>query len=224
MSITNLTGTTWIIKEQFDALYDSDIFGINFVTNSQNYGGFYPSVTDPDLDMCTMYYMASPSSSSRDWITVADGEAGSIVWENEAYRTITITGGTDATNATLITWLKQNVIISVDVASLANYASISAGQHTISAVATSSEYRNSLPTDLITFNKLSTVTNESVNEDTYTFNSVADADNYDIYVDDGAGHVYLLGTLSPFDYDVEDNTVTIDDAVYTTDNGVVTIE
>jgi len=31
-------------------------------------------------------------------------------WSNNAYKTITITGGTDATNATLIAWLEANAV------------------------------------------------------------------------------------------------------------------
>lgn len=46
-----------------------------------------------------MYYCVTNASQIRVY---------SDNWTNEAYRTIEITGGTDATNANLISWLQAN--------------------------------------------------------------------------------------------------------------------
>ena len=125
MPITDLTGTKWLLNSElsyetddpviptesiFAQVYaydstawyeDRDTFEIgsdgvnaghlNFTSNNENFIGLV-SATYAPLD-------------GGNYIRVY--EMG-VLWTNEAYRTIEITGGTDATNTNLINWLQEN--------------------------------------------------------------------------------------------------------------------
>lgn len=86
-SISDLTGTIWVFNDYPDL--SSATYYINFSSNENNYS--YLQIGSERI-----FY-----ENTRVYL---DGEG----WENEAYRTIIITGGTDATNSTLIAWLESN--------------------------------------------------------------------------------------------------------------------
>ena len=94
--LTDLTGTTWLIDET-PPISGFNMFLIDFVSNSTQFQTFniaqvlYNGLlyTPPEGDMISAY-------------TSSGG------WADEDYRTISITGGTDATNATLIAWIQAN--------------------------------------------------------------------------------------------------------------------
>ena len=93
--LTDLTNTTWIIKNSgLQSITGGATFNINFTSNSTNY---------------TSMVFSSPYISwslSYDNTQVYGGIP--VVWADQAYRTITIIGGTDATNVQLINWLIDN--------------------------------------------------------------------------------------------------------------------
>ena len=105
---TDLTGTTWQLNDRItlpssevtpvDGAYN-DLFSVSFSSNSSNYVGF--SLT---------------SSKGRSWnillykySTYTAAYMGG--WCEQGYRTISITGGTDATNTDLISWLQSNATL-----------------------------------------------------------------------------------------------------------------
>lgn len=100
VTLTDLTGSTWKFKIQVKKTTMSN-FSIKF---KSNYGEFY--------GMHLAYSSESNYATSLKYdrgdgtvLHVYPG-ASSIHWSNgEAYRTFTITGGSDVTNPTLINWL-----------------------------------------------------------------------------------------------------------------------
>lgn len=109
MAVTDLTGTTWLLNSSLD-LSIKTAYGINFVSNGSNYIYFAigrsPNPREPiaySLAYYTTYY------NSRTVYSAYGGD-----WVDEVYRTIEITGGTDATNSTLIAWLQANAVQQVE--------------------------------------------------------------------------------------------------------------
>lgn len=93
-TITNLTGTTWVFNNSINFFYWSNRFYINFTSNNTNYIQLYML----DDEERNIYYYTSSNSVGVYY----DG------WQNDNYKTITITGGNDVTNSTLISWLQDN--------------------------------------------------------------------------------------------------------------------
>ena len=109
MAVTDLTGTKWLLKENAD-IYgptgggsDDVTYSINFSSKNNNYilfmfygGGkyshLYYGVTNQSSDSAADYYYRTDT----------------LTWTDQDYRTIEITGGTDATNSDLISWLQAN--------------------------------------------------------------------------------------------------------------------
>lgn len=110
MAITDLTNTTWKFNDSLDfsgSNVGGQTFTISFSSANANnsaivtylrigFGGWTSS-----MQMYIYYY---PSTTT----TFHNSAVSAGAWQNEGYKTITITGGTDATNATLISWLQSN--------------------------------------------------------------------------------------------------------------------
>ena len=176
MAITDLTGTTWMfgasIPYQYSTAfsyainYDYELLWSDFLTGSQTSLGLAVSSHN--------YYFPRPQPSG----TTASGTTGS--WEvYYGYRTaptiksnfdgfqsfkITITGGDDVTNATLISWLEANATqqtvstkVSVDLTTLPGWESLSDGSHTITIVAKADGYRDSEPSEAVSVTKAATM-------------------------------------------------------------------
>ncbi len=109
MPITDLTGYTWVGNVTVDV--NSVSWGprvewfINFTdANNVQYGelDFWDSSGENDYPTDTMlFYTSSPYTG----ITAYQVGSG---WTNNAYKTITFTGGADATSSGLIAWLEAN--------------------------------------------------------------------------------------------------------------------
>lgn len=91
--VSDLTGTTWEFNNEIDRTEIN--FNVNFVCNNLLYEYIYVVDVDPSL---FMYY---------DNTLVYDTSA----WSDDLYKTISITGGTDVTNADLIAWLEDNATL-----------------------------------------------------------------------------------------------------------------
>ena len=93
-TITDLTGTTWVFNDTQNWTTDLN-YDINFTSNNIQYTKLYVYYDD-SLDY---YYY----NSSNGYVNVYH-----YSWVNQEYRTIYITGGTAATNTTLINWLQAH--------------------------------------------------------------------------------------------------------------------
>jgi len=98
--ITDVTGTTWTFKERIDLATYSSVIGkndvsVNFTSNNTNCTGFRR------IDNYTMYYLGYGGVYYQGW----------TYFDAEAYKVVTFTGGSDATNADFISWLKQNATL-----------------------------------------------------------------------------------------------------------------
>jgi len=111
-SISDLTGTTWVINDTFSIMPsgypmngetgNTDRLYINFISNSNTYS----SIEWGDGDVAPSEYNGVVRYYIQSSPTVAWGGS----WKNRVYRTIEIIGGTDATNANLISWLQANAV------------------------------------------------------------------------------------------------------------------
>ena len=103
----SLAGTTWYFNDTLDftglpeATYD-----LAFVSNNTSCVDLVYMVADFGVETEELLFSPSPgiaySYPSPMPPFYPDG------WQNQAYRTISITGGTDATNPVLIAWLQAN--------------------------------------------------------------------------------------------------------------------
>ena len=132
--VVDLSNTKWVIKDYPDQLtYGYDL---NFISNNTNFTGMMGSAGN---DAWNFEYYGYYSLS---WLTVYDGS-----WLDNAYKTISISNGTDATNPDLIVWLTENATyqepqpegITYDLTQL----QLSAGTHTVQVRARGSGYRDS---------------------------------------------------------------------------------
>lgn len=91
MAITDLTNTKWLMNNSVDTASLAQ-YSLTFQSNLQSFTTIRGKLATYILyDGTTVY--------SEDLVSY---------WVDEAYRTIEITGGTDATNASLISWLEAN--------------------------------------------------------------------------------------------------------------------
>lgn len=106
MAIADLTGTTWLINRLPTAPSETLYGYINFTSNSNQF--YAITLYDKrDGDGNIVY------RTETDYPFMAyDSLAG---WAADAYKTITITGGTDVTRASLISWLEANATQVQDV-------------------------------------------------------------------------------------------------------------
>lgn len=95
-ALTDLTGTTWQIAEEVTSLPNPTLAAsLNFTSNSANWDTLILDGEDGDIA-----YMSAGEP------TPAYNTVGS--WTNNAYRTVAITGGSDADDADLIAWFEAN--------------------------------------------------------------------------------------------------------------------
>lgn len=129
MAISDLTGTTWTLNSTISQFNNTgsgtnSTYDINFISNNTTYdriyalewstvltragGGDGPPEPEPGGgENFIKYYSTSPYIETTA-VTGTPGTGICDTWTNEAYKIIQITGGTDATDATLIAWFEAN--------------------------------------------------------------------------------------------------------------------
>lgn len=147
MPVTDLTGTTWTLNDTITFSYSlglPNISSFNFTSNNTSFYGFYFDV-EGESDNSLGYRTNQEYSFNQIY-----NSGGNIISGKEAYKTIFITGGTDATNTGLISWLEANATqqtatskLSVDLTTLSGWANLAPGNHTIKIVAKGTGYRDS---------------------------------------------------------------------------------
>lgn len=91
MAISDLTGTTWILNDNLSYFLNGP-FAIDFTSNNNSYS--------------YLYFAQSAQRLSYDSLLVYYNS-----WQvDNTYKTITITGGNEATDASLIAWLEANAV------------------------------------------------------------------------------------------------------------------
>lgn len=114
--IVDLTGTKWVINESLTIPAFTGMFEPNFISNNTSYSKFYLGCDDDDrYNLPNRIYYSDDS-----YVNTEVYNAGQ--WANEAYRIIEITGGTDATNATLIAWLVENATQVIEPTKINNFS------------------------------------------------------------------------------------------------------
>lgn len=107
MPINDLTGTKWIFNAGTIENYEPNEFFINFTSNNSSYTRFAYSDIGADDGI---YYGSTRVAAWGDYV-VTKG------WIDQAYRIISITGGTDVTNSDLISYF-ETYATQVDVTDL----------------------------------------------------------------------------------------------------------
>lgn len=96
MSVADLTNTTWTFNSTMSGASDLSQKYITFTTaNSAEWSRILYTSSNTVM---------SYKEAIGDWTTVYNSSG----WGNQAYRTITISGGNDVTNSTLIAWIEAN--------------------------------------------------------------------------------------------------------------------
>lgn len=104
--VTDLTGTTWYFNDTIDMGSGFTYLAYNDMAGM---GGTYEiQFTNSSLLAPGQYITFSTGLAPGD---IQVYNANSQTWANQAYRTITITGGTDVTNTNLINWLYANATL-----------------------------------------------------------------------------------------------------------------
>ena len=104
MAITDLTGYTWVGNETLSSVgspftwmnSSTDQLSLSFTSNGNNYTAF------------GNYFISQPIKSQFIGYDSTKAYCYVVGWMDEAYKTILITGGSDVTNTTLISWLEAN--------------------------------------------------------------------------------------------------------------------
>lgn len=108
MALTDLTGTTWKFNDFVDlGIFGAIEFNIEFdLTNdtSYSYSKLSSTFNSRTRIRSLSYYNDEDGSTTVYQYLVIDQTTAT--WSETIYQTITITGGDDATNATLIAWLE----------------------------------------------------------------------------------------------------------------------
>lgn len=100
MAVTDLTGTKWVFNDEITDFSGTNSFAINFISNNTNYTNIYRG---------TSSFSYSKNGSNMVYVYDTGDEPPFVAgWTDDAYKTIEITGGTDATNSELIAWLQAN--------------------------------------------------------------------------------------------------------------------
>lgn len=186
-TITDLTGTTWVIDEEPVLAGANTDFYINFTSNSTNYAVLSSSGTTSGVLRYISYdgnsYSVTPALTimNTNLDNLDEPPVYQYTWSDQAYRTITITGGTDATNTDLIAWLQANATLQEEPTSsiqvnncraFIKKQSITTNASCITnLVGTTWEFNNSLTTTTISYNIQGNVhNNEYINYDFTSFN------------------------------------------------------
>ena len=96
-TLQTLAGTKWAIDDNVDLSGDVT-YNVNFSSYNSNYSQIY----------------LNGSLGRIKYYATKVYDADMTGWVDQAYRTIEITGGTDATNASLISWLQANAVQQVE--------------------------------------------------------------------------------------------------------------
>ena len=106
MSVSNLTGYTWVGNSSLDFsefyMEGTQYYDLTFISNSVTYTELALNYGDDPV----VYYGQTEvyDFNSSYWHG----------WSNTVYKTIEITGGNDATNVTLIAWLEANGTLTIN--------------------------------------------------------------------------------------------------------------
>ena len=163
MPVTDLTGTTWVFNNTFPPHFpkkseyytEGDIRGL---TPTSDYGYFIDFIWKDENGEYNCNYIYNYNYDAGTTIGVAAYPNGPTHYFNGS---MTITGGTDATNADLITWLQANATLqtptvvrkSIDLTTLPGWASLSTGSHNITVVAKADGYGDSEPSAAVSVEK-----------------------------------------------------------------------
>lgn len=126
MALTDLTNTTWVLNSSLSSYpggtYNKKTYNIN-ITTEQPVGNKWNTKTNDTFVACEIGYnsgseynefvvweTSSPSSSEEEYQLATGHDTKSLpdTWNTYYDGSFTITGGTDATNSTLIAWFEEN--------------------------------------------------------------------------------------------------------------------
>jgi len=158
MAISDLTGTVWELNSQVSTLssaYNWDITcQISYTWDGDDYSRPFERI---NATTSGRYRITFVPSDQGDWLGYNLSETQ---WQNETEETlienivVSISGGTDATNATLIAWLEANatqVLPEPTVVYDLDNLNLSAGTYTITVKAKATGYADSINSNSISY-------------------------------------------------------------------------
>lgn len=171
---------TWVLNETISAPSNIIDENINFlcVATSQN---FIRILIESEGKGVHLEYFAQGDSSTSGTSVLIGGTAVATEYRTLAFST--------APTGTLLTWLQANGTkqstpkVTIDFTSLSGYESLSAGTYALSVKAKAAGYQDSDLSSTVSFTKLAAPV-ATASDTTVTWEAVANAVSYDIYVDD----------------------------------------
>jgi len=229
-TITDLTGTIWILN---DIINDSSSnFNITFTSNSRTFYILNFESWDDDVvyfqnGTNSLKYLWSLSyyvQSAGSWDTPAVYDGDDDTWKisTNKYKTIEITGGTDVTNTTLISWLETNAtqvppfpIYTFDLSTL----NLPAGNYTITVKTKVTGYKDSIDSNSETY---SIIPSSWPISTTVTYGSYSGATSIAV---NGTAQV-TISVNTGYALPLSDSDITVTNATldsYNSSTGVITI-
>ena len=198
MSVQDLTNTTWVFNSNVSGLSSaSHQYNINFTSNGVNYTLINEQIVSND----TIHY---------DTVRVFRS-----AWVDEAYRTITITGGTDVTNAALISWLEANATQPTSSTTDFELSSLtwSTGAHTIRVKAKGTGYQDSSFSNSVTYAVYTQLDTPIavLSNSTLSVTAVSHANAFEVYANDVLKATQLFTQGTNFNLD----TLNLPEGTYT---------
>lgn len=184
-TITDLTGYTWVGNDAstIPTLDIVETYNINYtlsVDTSVSFTTFYaPLLANalflPYYGTGSDGYCYGINSSKTAWGKWLPSDKEEIFIKDSSAQTIQITGGTDATNATLIAWLQENGTLTKAGPTYKHY--YDAGTQGVGTY----KFRHYSVSEPLP--RLATPTNVTVDGSTVSWDEVTNATSYDVYVD-----------------------------------------
>lgn len=174
---------TWVLNESVSGTNSND-WVVSFVSNGNSYGRLYYVYEPEDGYNRLVYATVSGSGTVAVFAKSPDYPVGWV--EGEEYRSITFSE--PVTDTTLLAWLQANGTkqsipkVTVDLTSLSGYESLPAGTYALSVRAKASGYQDSDLSQTVSFTKLAAPV-VTVADTTVTWDSITNAESYDVYVD-----------------------------------------
>lgn len=145
--VVDLSGTTWDFNDTITTWLSNDGWhNLIFTSNNYNCTSMYVGTSEYPW----IHYASTGIFEEYGTERVYNGNSSGWSIVNVAFKSISITGGTDASNPSLIAWLSQNATyspppskVSIDISTMEGWSSVSTGRHTLTLKAMADGYRDS---------------------------------------------------------------------------------
>lgn len=222
VDIPNLTDTVWVFNDNITAILGNwTRCNVEFSCNNIAYSYL---VGYTDGGKITLQY--KPANGAAVIVYVAGSG-----WVNETYKYITITGGTDVTNATVISWFKNQATLQSDICE-AHFSKLETAKVPITSI-----QRNNIPLEPVnsTVNiEVPEATSDIVNDSGFITNTTARINESQVInlpdhldelraIAEGKRAIYVLSADANPDFDSDAETIEVSDSLIDTSGKLISL-